>query len=153
MIQKNLLKYDYSMKNRIIMSLRFKGGNLLQKGRGIGGLLRAASSLFKPFFKTVGSTALKVARSDTGKAIGKALKEQAISSAQNIALDTIRGGNIKDSLNNEVSNVRKRVADNVENMLNSPKKRKVVPKSKTKKKKVTYANRYSDQKNSDWFTK
>ena len=134
------------------MSLRFKGGNLLQKGRGIGGLLRAASSLFKPLFKTVGSTALKVARSDTGKAIGKALKEQAISSAQNIALDTIRGGNIKDSLNNEVSNVRKRVADNVENMLNSPKKRKVVPKSKTKKKKVTYANRYSDQKNSDWFT-
>ena len=140
------------MKNKITMSLRFKGGNLLQKGRGIGGLLRAASSLFKPFFKTVGSTALKVARSDTGKAIGKALKEQAISRAQNIALDTIRGENIKDSLNNEVSNVRKRVADNVENMLNTPKKRKVVPKSKTKKKKVTYANRYSDQKNSDWFT-
>ena len=152
MIQKNLLKYDFSMKNKITMSLRFKGGNLLQKGRGIGGLLRAASSLFKPFFKTVGSTALKVARSNTGKAIGKALKEQAISSAQNIALDTIRGENIKDSLNNEVSNVRKRVADNVENMLNTPKKRKVVPKSKTKKKKVTYANRYSDQKNSDWFT-
>ena len=141
------------MKNKITMSLRFKGGNLLQKGRGIGGLLRAASSLFKPFFKTVGSTALKVARSDTGKAIGKALKEQAISSAQNIAFDTIRGENIKDSLNNEVSNVRKRVADNVENMLNTPKKRKVLPKSKTKKKKVTYANRYSDQKNSDWFTK
>jgi len=140
------------MKNKITMSLRFKGGNLLQKGRGIGGLLRAASSLFKPFFKTVGSTALKVARSDTGKAIGKALKEQAISSAQNIALDTIRGENIKDSLNNEVSNVRKRVADNVENMLNTPKKRKVLAKSKTKKKKVTYANRYSDQKNSDWFT-
>ena len=134
------------------MSLRFKGGNLLQKGRGIGGLLRAASSLFKPFFKTVGSTALKVARSDTGKAIGKALKEQAISSAKNIAIDTIRGENIRDSFNNEVSNVRKRVADNVENMLNTPKKRKVVPKSKTKKKKVTYANRYSDQKNSDWFT-
>ena len=71
------------------MWLKSKGGNLLQKGRGIGGLLRAASSLFKPFFKTVGSTALKVARSNTGKAIGKALKEQAISSAKNIAIDTI----------------------------------------------------------------
>ena len=140
------------MKNKIIMSLRFKGGNLLQKGRGIGGLLRAASSLFKPFFKTVGSTALKVARSNTGKAIGKALKEQAISSAKNIAIDTIRGENIRDSLNNEVSNVRKRVADNVENMLNSPKKRKVVTKSKSNKKKVTYANRYSDVKNTDWLT-
>ena len=133
------------------MSLKFKGGNLLQKGRGIGGLLRAASSLFKPFFKTVGSTALKVARSNTGKAIGKALKEQAISSAKNIALDTIRGENIRDSLDNEVSNVRKRVADNVENMLNTPKKRKVFTKSKNNKKKVTYANRYSDKKNTDWL--
>ena len=133
------------------MSLRFKGGNLLQKGRGIGGLLRAASSLFKPFFKTVGNTALKVARSNTGKAIGKALKEQAISSAKNIALDTIRGENIRDSLDNEVSNVRKRVADNVENMLNTPKKRKVFTKSKNNKKKVTYANRYSDKKNTDWL--
>ena len=135
------------------MSLRFKGGNLLQKGRGIGGLLRAASSLFKPFFKTVGNTALKVARSNTGKAIGKALKEQAISSAQNIAVDTLRGENIKDSLRNEASNVRKRVADNVENMLNTPKKRKVLPKSKSKKKKITYANRFSDIKSSDWFTR
>ena len=140
------------MKNKIIMSLRFKGGNLLQKGRGIGGLLRAASSLFKPFFKTIGGTALKVARSNTGKAIGKALKKQAISSAKNIAFDTIRGENIQDSLNNEVSNVRKRVADNVEDMLNTPKKRKFAPKSKPKKKKVTYANRYSDIKNTDWFT-
>jgi len=141
------------MKNKINMSLRFKGGNLLQKGRGIGGLLRAASSLFKPFFKTIGGTALKVARSNTGKAIGKALKKQAISSAKNIALDTFRGENIQDSLNNEVSNVRKRVADNVETMLNTPKKRKVVPKSKNKKKKVSYANRYSDMKNTDWLTK
>ena len=140
------------MNKRNIMLLRFKCGNLLQKGRGIGGLLRAASSLFKPFFKTVGSTALKVARSNTGKAIGKALKEQAISSAKNIALDTIRGENIRDSLDNEVSNVRKRVADNVENMLNTPKKRKVFTKSKNNKKKVTYANRYSDKKNTDWLT-
>ena len=134
------------------MSLRFKGGNLLQKGRGIGGLLRAASSLFKPFFKTIGGTALKVARSNTGKAIGKALKKQAISSAKNIAFDTIRGENIQDSLNNEVSNVRKRVADNGETMLNTPKKRKFVPKSRPKKKKVSHANRYSDIKNTDWFT-
>ena len=135
------------------MSLRFKGGDLLQKGRGIGGLLRAASSLFEPFFKIVGSTALKVARSNTGKAIGKALKEQAISSAQNIALDTMRGENIKDSLRNEASNVRKRVADDVENMLNTPKKRKVLPKSKSKKKKISYANRFSDIKSTDWFTR
>ena len=47
------------MKDEISMSLRFKGGNLVQRGRGIGGLLRAASSLFMPLFKSVGSTAIK----------------------------------------------------------------------------------------------
>ena len=141
------------MNDRIIMSLRFKGGNLLQRGRGIGGLLRAASSLFKPLFKTVGNTALKVARSDAGKAIGKAVKEQAITSAKNIAVDTISGKNIKDSVHNEVKNVRKRVADQVGNVLNAPKKRKVTPKSRKKKRKVSYANRYSDVKNIDWLSK
>ena len=37
------------------------------------------------------------------------MKKQAIKSAKNIALDTIRGENIKESVKNEVSNVRKRV--------------------------------------------
>ena len=135
------------------MSLRFKGGNLLQRGRGIGGLLRAASSLFKPLFKTVGSTALKVARSDAGKAIGKAVKEQAISSAKNIALDTFSGKNIKDSVRNEVKNVRKRVANGFENVLNEPKRRKITSNPKKKKKKVSYRNRYSDVKSIDWLSK
>ena len=89
--------------------------------------MRAASSLFKPLFRTVGSTALKVARSDAGKAIGKAVKEQAISSAKNIAIDTISGKNIKDSVRNEVKNVRKRVADEFENVINKPKKRMLLP--------------------------
>ena len=133
------------------MSLRFKGGNLLQKGKGVGGLLRLASSLFKPLFKTVGRTALKVATSDTGKAIGKAVKEQAIQSAKNIALDTVRGGNIKDTLRNEVLNVRKRVANNIENVLKEPKKRKVTLRKTVKKKKKSYANRYED--GNDWLSK
>ena len=133
------------------MSLRFKGGNLLQKGKGIGGLLRFASSLFKPLFKTVGRTAFKVATSDTGKAIGKAVKEQAIRSAKNIALDTVRGGNIKDTLRNEVVNVRKRVANNIENVLKEPKKRKVTLRKTGKKKKKSYANRYED--GNDWLSK
>ena len=135
------------------MSLRFKGGHLLQKGRGIGGLLRAASSLFKPLFRTVGSTALKVARSDAGKAIGKAVKEQAITSAKNIALDTLRGENIKDSVRNEVKNARKRVSNSFENVLNEPKRRKITSKPKKKKKKVSYSNRYSDVKSIDWLSK
>ena len=106
-----------------------------------------------PPFRSVGSTALKVTRSDVGKDIGKTVKKQAITSAKNIALDTVRGGNIRDSVRNEVTNVRKRVANEFENVINEPKKRKVAPKLRKKKKKITYANQYSDVKSSDWLSK
>ena len=63
------------------MSLRFRGGERLQRGRGIGGLLRLVKSVFSPLVKTVA----KAVKSNTGKALGNALKEQAISSAINLA--------------------------------------------------------------------
>ena len=42
-----------------------------------------AKSLFKPVLKTVG----KVVKSNTGKAIGNVLKEQAIKSGANLVTD------------------------------------------------------------------
>ena len=49
------------------MSIRFSGGDRFQRGRGVGGILRLAKSLFKPVMRTVG----KAVKSNTGKAIGK----------------------------------------------------------------------------------
>ena len=53
------------------MSLRFRGGERLQRGRGIGDLLRLVKSVFSPLVKTVA----KAAKSNIGKALGNALKE------------------------------------------------------------------------------
>ena len=52
-----------------------------------------------------------------------------------------------------MTNVRKRVANEFKNVINEPKKRKVAPKLRKKKKKITYANRYSDVKSSDSLSK
>ena len=84
------------------MSLRFSGGERLQKGRGIGGLLRFVNSVFSPFVKTVAT----VAKSNTGKAIGNALKEQDISSAINLTGGVIQGNNLKESLKIELKSGR-----------------------------------------------
>ena len=73
------------------MTLTFVGGEPLQRGRGLGGLLRLVKSVFSPIAKT----AVKAAKSNTGKAIFKALKEQAIDSSVNLATDALRGNNIK----------------------------------------------------------
>jgi hypothetical protein len=41
------------------MSLRFRGGDYIRRGRGIGGLLRMAKSVFLPLMKTAGKNYYK----------------------------------------------------------------------------------------------
>ena len=62
------------------MALRFIGGDRIQRGRGVGGLLRLASKLFSPVARVVKN----VLRSNTGKLIGNAVKEQAVESSINV---------------------------------------------------------------------
>ena len=69
------------------MTLKFTGGEYLQRGRGLGGLLRLAKSVFSPIVRTVA----KAANSNTGKSILNALKQQAIDSTVNLATDALRG--------------------------------------------------------------
>ena len=122
------------------MSIKFRGGYPSQRGRGIGGLLRAAGSLFKPLFKTLSSTALKAARSNTGKMIGNALKEQAINSAINLTADAIRGNDLNESLQNEVGATRQTVGNVVEGIGSMTRKCKAPASNPPKKKKVKRVN-------------
>ena len=84
------------------MGLYFVGGERIQKGRGIGGLLRFASKLFLP----ISRVAKKAIQSNAGKKIVDAVKEQAIDSSINIATDIAKGKDLKGSLSNELENVK-----------------------------------------------
>ena len=123
------------------MSLRFRGGERLQRGRGIGGLLRLFKSVFSPLVKSAGKTIVKAATSDTGKAVLRNIKDQAIDSAVKLTADAIRGEDMGESLQNEIQQVKRKAADVIEDVHSARKKqRKAVPKQKTKartKKKTT----------------
>jgi hypothetical protein len=80
----------------------FHGGERIQRGRGIGGLLRIVSKLFKP----LGSLAVKVVKSPAGKRIVNAVKNQAIDSSINVAKDLASGKGVKESLKDEFDNVK-----------------------------------------------
>ena len=120
------------------MSLRFRGGERLQRGRGIGGLLRLVKSVFSLLVKTVAT----VAKSNTGKAIGNALKEQAISSAINLTVDVIQSNNLKESLKNELKSGRETLGSAIKGIWKRKSKmddKKIVKQRKvvsTKKKKL-----------------
>ena len=114
------------------MALRFNGGEILQRGRGIGGLLRLAKGIFKPLVRTV----KKAVTSNTGRAVLKGIKRQAIDSGTNIVSDLISGSNVKDSFNNEAENIRGNAVAAVkgirQNLLEEPKKKKHKPRKKGK---------------------
>ena len=128
------------------MSLRFRGGERLQRGRGIGGLLRLVKSVFSPLVKTVA----KAAKSNTGKALGNVLKEQAISSAINLTGDVIQGNNLKESLKNELKSGRETLGSAIKGIRKRKSEmndRKIVKQRKvvsTKKKRLSFKKDFLD---------
>ena len=128
------------------MSLRFRGGERLQCGRGIGGLLRLVKSVFSPLVKTVA----KAAKSNTGKALGNVLKEQAISSAINLTGDVIQGNNLKESLKNELKSGRETLGSAIKGIRKRKSEmndRKIVKQRKvvsTKKKRLSFKKDFLD---------
>ena len=119
------------------MSLRFRGGERLQHGRGIGGLLRLVKSVFAPLVKTAGKSIVKAATSSTGKKVLNTIKDQAIESGVRLATDALRGEDMNVSLENERQQVKRKAADVLETVYDAarPKKQlKTTPKRKYKAK-------------------
>ena len=104
------------------MSLRFSGGQVLQRGRGIGGLLRLMKSVFAPVVKSVSRGVVSAARSEGGKKLLNVLKEQAVNSSMNIAADTLRGMDLKDSFKKEANSLKQNVASTIDDIHNSRKR-------------------------------
>ena len=88
------------------MSLHFRGGELQQKGKGIGGFFRIVSSALKPLVKRVGQSVLNAATSSTGKAIGRAISEQALESTLNMTQDMLSGNSLSESFEAEKKNLK-----------------------------------------------
>ena len=120
------------------MSIWFSCGERFQRGRGIGGLLGLAKGLFKPVIQSIS----KAAKSTTDKAVGRALKNQAIETATNLATDILSGNSLKEGVEREVNNIKGRAVlglqhlgeDKEDNYRYKKKKNKKVQNRKGKKK-------------------
>lgn len=105
------------------MTLRFRGGARLQRGRGFGGILRVLKSVFSPIVRSIGKTAVKAAKSKTGKLIGNKIKEQAIDSALNLTSNALKGNDLESSLKTEVQSAKETAAKTLD-QIRSNRKRK-----------------------------
>ena len=88
------------------MSLRFVGGEHLQRGRGIGGLLRLMKSVFSPVVKTVGKKVASAIKSSSGRKILNVLKDQAIDSSMTLASNALKGNDMNTSIQDELNSVK-----------------------------------------------
>lgn len=96
------------------MPLKFDGGQRFQRGRGIGGIFRFLKSIFSPFVKTIGKTAVKAIKSDTGKLIANRVKDQAIESALNLTSNALRGNDLNTSVHSELNQIKEKTADTID---------------------------------------
>ena len=106
------------------MTIYFRGGELQQKGKGIGGFFRGLINLFRPMVKSVGQSVVKAASSKTAKSIAKTLGEQALDSGLNITKDVLAGNDLKQSLQREKDNFKRSGGDIIEGLQSTLEKKR-----------------------------
>ena len=111
------------------MSIYFRGGDYHQKGRGIGGFFRGLWNVIRPVARSVSSSVIKAAKSDTAKSIAKTLGEQALDSTLNMTKDMLAGNDLRASADREVGNL-KRTGGDIISEIQTKRKRKQTGKGK-----------------------
>ena len=119
----------------ILKMILFRGGEIQQKGKGIGGFFRRLINMLRPVARSVGSSLAIAATSYTAKDIAKTLGEQAIDSKLNMTKDYLNGNNMKHSIDREIGEFRKRGSEIIEQVQTKRRRRdqpiKNVPKKRT----------------------
>ena len=78
--------------------IHFRGGEIQQKGKGIGSFFRGLINMLRPIARSVGSNLARAATSDTAKDMAKTLREQAIDSTLNMTKDYLNGNDMQHSI-------------------------------------------------------
>lgn len=140
---------------------QFGGGilRLPQSGDGLGSLFKtffkwlipAGKSVAKSLFKSGVETTKDIAKSKLVKDAAKTLKDEAINAGINVAQTALSGGNIKDELKKQTSNIKSSVSGNIKDSLNlyrpdekKKAKRKIPSKKSFVTKKPKVFNRFND---------
>ena len=116
--------------------IHFRGGEIQQKGKGIGGFFRGLINMLRPVARSVGSNLARAATSNTAKDIAKTLGEQAIDSTLNMTKDYLNGNDMKHSFDRETGEFRKRGSDIIE-QVQTKRRRRDQPMKKAPKKRST----------------
>lgn len=106
-------------------------GLAIQKGRGIGGILKGAYRLFAPLFRATVKRAPKMMKkmlsSTAVRQIKKTVKKVAIKQAKGLAGDILRGDNVKAASKRRLQEAKKTIISSIGRQVTEPKAKKKKP--------------------------
>ena len=120
----------------ILKMIHFRGGEIQQKGKGIGVFFRGLINMLRPVARSVGSSLARAATSKTAKDIATSLGEQAIDSTLNMTKDYLNGNDMKHSIDRETGEFSKRGSEIIE-QVQTKRRRGNQPQKKAPKKRPT----------------
>lgn len=88
----------------------YHSGPRIQRGRGLGSILRGLFKSFAPVAKLGMSYGKKLLSSPLAQKLGSTALEAAKKSAANIAADAIAGNNLKESAQRELQDAKEKIA-------------------------------------------
>ena len=118
-------------------------GPRFQKGRGIGAIFSGLFRALKPIASMGLKAGKKILSSDLAKNIGSKALEIGKNAARNIAVDVLEGKNVKESINEQIDEAKKTIAQDLRGSGKRKRKKKKSRKSFCNKKKK-YNLLYSD---------
>ena len=117
----------------------YHSGARIQRGRGIGSIL---SGLFRTVLPAVSRaglrTAKRIVQSDVAKDIGRQMKDVAARSAVNMALDTLDGQNVGESLQNQLNSAKRDISSTLRKSIARKRSRTNKSNSEPRRKKSRY---------------
>lgn len=114
-----------------LTSMNYRGNELLQRGKGLGGFFRGIMSGIRAAAPAIGRTLARAATSDTAKKLGA----QALDSVANITKDVLQGNDLTDSMDREATAFRETGANIISDMQDRRKRKSSTPYPEGQKKK------------------
>lgn len=88
-------------------------GDRFQRGRGLGGFFSGIFRTLKPLLSMGLSAGKKVLTSEAAKSLGRSALEAGKESLKRVAVDTLTGKNIKESLDKELDDAKLKLAEKI----------------------------------------
>lgn len=119
--------------------MRFHEGVRFQRGRGLGAIFGGLFRALRPLASMGLKAGKKFIQSETGRSLTSAVKDLGSNALKNIAADALEGKNIKESAQEQIGDIKSKIAQTLRGQGRRNKRKKYPVKSMSCSKQLKYS--------------